>query len=145
MTNFKTFVTPLEIVRESEKAVMVIAERNNSWMVEDRLNCRVQFWMPKSQIEIADGKVVSASSWIIKSKLEENNQYVLDHNQSWKGFEPAALATVEDEQRREQALSAGIKKYEALVAKAKAAGLKIRNRMKTATIMRIAAEHGVTL
>jgi len=141
----QTFINSLNIVRETEKAVLVSLLRNNEWMVEDHLDNTVEIWFPKSQVEIEDGKVIAATEWIIKSKMKENEEYTLSFQNSWKGFDEKELATVEAAEKREAALNAGIAKYDDLVARAKAAGLPVRARMKTATILKIAAEHGIVL
>jgi hypothetical protein len=143
MTNFKTLVTPVIIDRSTDKAVLAKMRRQNAWQVEDYCDSYISVWFPKSQIEINDGRIVAASDWIIREKIKANACYY--GNQSYKGFEESALDTVEKAERREVALNAGIARYEELVRRAKEAGLPVRNRMKTETIMDIAQKHGVAL
>lgn len=140
-----TFTNALTIIRETDKAVAVSLLRNNAWLVEDYMDNTVTVWFPKSQIQIENGQVIGASDWIIKSKIAENNQMTLNYSNSWKGFEESELETIESQEQKEKALNAGIERYELLVSKAKAAGLPVRNRMKTSTILKIAAQHGITL
>jgi len=63
--------TPLEIEKQTEKAVLVFIERTNYNLASREVLGRNE-WLPKSQITIEqteDGlKVVSATPWIINEK-----------------------------------------------------------------------------
>ena len=120
MSNFETLYEAVKIVRETEKAVMVNVNDFNAHMT----NYVVSLWLPKSQIEIIDGKVVKMADWLAKKNGLPTNE------------------RMEVIQRKQ---AAGLSRYDELVGKAKAAGLPVRNRMKTATILEIAKKHGVTL
>lgn len=128
MRNFETIAdycfknNYLTVVRETEKAVLVNVPGEYDHVRE---TCSEQVWLPKSRIEISEeGKVVKMADWLAK-----------------KNGIPTEEAEKVAEGRREAALD----RYADLVAKAKAAGLPVRNRMKTATILKIAKDHGVAL
>ena len=81
-------------------------------------------WLPKSQVSIENGNVIGSAGW-----LAEKN-----------GF-----GTKEASAKSEERFNAGKQRYEALVQKAKAAGVPgIRNRMKTSTIKDLMKKHGVS-
>ena len=123
MANLET-IREIKISKETEKAVLVeFNDCANYNHVSERCNT-ISIWLPKSQIEIADGFVVKMAGWLAAKN----------------GIETEAAANAAEECKNE-----GLAKYERLVAAAKEAGLKVRSRMKSSTILEIAAKAGINL
>ena len=129
-------ITPETIVRQTDKAVMIA----NPIFIAAKETCRhdvkeltrdeiralqnhdSSIWLPKSQITITDGEVTHMPGWLAQR-----------HD----------LDTVEAEASRKEAFENGCKAYNELLAKAKAAGVKVRSGMRKKTILAKMAEAGV--
>lgn len=131
-----------EYFKETEKAVQLklVVEDVDLEMTRERM-----VWVPKSQLS-DDGR---PTNWITEQKVNEmyggnrsRSQYVAIWNDAKEnGFEPGMSAI---DKARAARFEAGKSNYNALIAKAKAAGVKgVRVGMRTSTIEQKMREAGV--
>jgi hypothetical protein len=137
---FESLTTPIEIVRETDKAYAVnnpayaearelfdwggafeIMRRGSQEAREAWQNNAAYVWLPKSQVQAEGNVIVAVAGWLAKKN----------------GYETA---------QQEQAQQARFDRYDLFVKQAKAAGVAgIRSRMKVASILAKAAEQGIEL
>lgn len=130
-----TLMNALRIAKETDKAVAVAnsayhaAKETAAYDVKELSSTQIALlregssliWLPKSQIEIEEGHVVKMAEWLAKKN----------------DFETVEAQAAQAER---------FDKYEALVAAAKAAGIKgIRAGMRAATIRAKASASGIAL
>jgi hypothetical protein len=146
-SNFKT-------IRESEKAVMINASytvefASSSAYCSSMVNERdgvMNIWLPKSQIN-ENGEI---SEWIANAKREEIGQkiagwqYVVDVNVTFIDAEGKEIKVTENPIKSSAKFEEGCKRHDALVEKAKAAGIKgVRKTLKSATLINMLQAAGV--
>jgi len=127
MKNLETISHPIEIVRETEKAVAILQQTFEQELMSRKLlrDFGTLVWLPKSQIEIVEGEVVAMADWLAKKN----------------GF-----TTKKEIEAAESRRQAALDKYTEFVEFAKSVGVTgIRNRMKVATILNKAKEQGIAL
>ena len=113
------------IVRQTEKAVLVNAMLNTAWFDGNDFWYEKDVWLPKSQIKVEGELVVEIADWLCKKN-------------DIAGRDPEAEAKAE---AKEAEMTA---RYEAVIEKAKALGIKgIRKGMRYATIIAKAQEQGI--
>lgn len=93
-------------------------------------------WFPKSQVSTHEGKITGAPAWLFRAKEQEGG----GHFEHREGMQRAQ----QSEERREAAFQEGTKRYNELLDKAKAAGVKgVRVGMRTSTIKEKMRAHGM--
>lgn len=114
-----------DVLKETEKAVMVHFHDFSQapWFDGDDNRWDRDVWLPKSQIKIENGVVVEIAGWLAKK-----------HN----------ILTHEERARLEKLEREMTTKYEAVIERAKAAGIKgVRKGMRYTTILAKAAEQHI--
>jgi hypothetical protein len=141
-------VRPLKVKNETEKAVSVEV----LGIRPDGEEHYTRVWLPLKCVVIQeepDGKwVTEIEGWLAEKRRQEAPPSYSTHcsgNFNRDHYLPENFDTHEYLEAIEARFENGKKRYERLVEAAKAAGLPIRNRMKTATILKIAKENNVTL
>lgn len=148
-SNFKS-------IRESEKAVMIRATYYVEYapssafcssLINDKSGA-MNIWLPKSQIN-ENGEI---SEWIANAKREELGQkvagwyYVVNVDVTFIDAEGNEIKVAENpvKSAKSAAFEEGCKRHDALVEKAKAAGIKgVRKTLKSATLMNMLQAAGV--
>lgn len=114
-----------KIRQETEKAVRVhISDfKKSPWFDGDDLRWDKSIWLPKSQIKIENGFVVEIPDWLAKKHGIETSE-----------------SKAREEKRQQERQS----RYEAVINRAKAAGIKgIRKGMRFSTILEKAQQQGI--